>query len=151
MKAIINKDKVTLADTEVYNSGSINYYKLDTEFDESWEGLTKEAILTQGGEGVRIPVSGNYIMIDRAISGKYDIGFIGYTLEYHLTIDTVVDPNKTYYTLQGDIYVVVANPVIADIGTYYEATKDFQVSTNLVQIYFAVGAGQINSNDTDKF
>ena len=46
MKFVLNKD--TLEDIkEVYilNSGSINYYEAEVEYDESWQGLNIEAIL----------------------------------------------------------------------------------------------------------
>ena len=41
--------------------------------------------------------------------------------QYALTTDTTINPNKTYYIKQDDSYIVVENPVVADIGTYYEA------------------------------
>lgn len=47
---------------------------------------------------------------------------------YALTTDTDIDPNKTYYTRSGTApdyeYTPVENPVVEDIGTYYEAHKD---------------------------
>jgi len=41
---------------------------------------------------------------------------------YAKTTDTAVDPSKTYYTKSGDAYTKVTTPVVASIGTYYEAT-----------------------------
>ena len=50
------------------------------------------------------------------------------TTTYALTLDVEIDPNKTYYTRSGTapdyVYTPVANPVVADIGTYYEAFKN---------------------------
>jgi hypothetical protein len=47
--------------------------------------------------------------------------------EYALTYDTEIQPNKWYFTRSGSgtsadpyTYQVVSNPVIADIGSYYE-------------------------------
>lgn len=39
---------------------------------------------------------------------------------YELTKDVAIDATKTYYTKNGDNYIVVANPDVADISTYYE-------------------------------
>ena len=43
---------------------------------------------------------------------------------YQLTTDTEISPGKWYFTRSGTspdyVYTVVTNPVVADIGTYYE-------------------------------
>ncbi len=41
---------------------------------------------------------------------------------YTLTTDQSINNSKTYYTLSGDTYEVVATPVVGDIATYYERT-----------------------------
>ena len=45
--------------------------------------------------------------------------------EYALTTDVAIDSSKTYYTFDAATgeYTAVANPVVADIATYYEMTK----------------------------
>jgi len=45
------------------------------------------------------------------------------TYEYELTQDVEIDPTKTYYVLVDGEYVVVEEPDVADIGTYYEQTS----------------------------
>lgn len=44
---------------------------------------------------------------------------------YILTADIAIDPGKTYYTYNStdDVYEVVEDPDVADIGTYYEYTN----------------------------
>jgi len=39
---------------------------------------------------------------------------------YFLTSDTTVESSKTYYKLEDNVYVIVTNPVDADLGSYYE-------------------------------
>lgn len=41
---------------------------------------------------------------------------------YAKTTDVTVDNTKTYYTKSGDTYTPVAEPAVADIGDYYEAS-----------------------------
>ena len=52
-------------------------------------------------------------------------------LVYIKTTDTVIDLTKTYYVYDSTnkIYNVVANPVVADIGTYYEQTNQAEGSS----------------------
>lgn len=40
--------------------------------------------------------------------------------KYQKTADTVIMNGKTYYTLSGSVYTEVEEPVLDDIGTYYE-------------------------------
>ena len=57
----------------------------------------------------------------------YDAAFI-VPVYYKPTTDTVIVTGKTYYTQDTSTtpytYTVVANPVVADIGTYYEQYSD---------------------------
>ena len=57
----------------------------------------------------------------------YDSAFV-VPVYYMLTSDTSIVTGKTYYTRSGTApnytYTVVASPVIADIGTYYEQYSD---------------------------
>ena len=57
-------------------------------------------------------------------AGKY---YFARSEQYALTEDTMIDPEKTYYTRSGSgteqdpyVYTEVANPDVQDIGTYYE-------------------------------
>lgn len=44
----------------------------------------------------------------------------GKDIEYSLTKDNSIQNGKTYYTKSGNNYIIVTNPVIDDISTYYE-------------------------------
>lgn len=46
------------------------------------------------------------------------------TYEYELTQDVELDPTKTYYVLIEGEFVVVEEPDVADIGTYYEQSQE---------------------------
>ena len=66
----------------------------------------------------------------------------GITSVYHLTNDTAIDINKTYYTRTGTgtsddpyIYIVVETPVVADIGTYYEKYYELTGIDSSIQNY----------------
>lgn len=78
----IDKDKLEIVEPRIINSGSIAYYSVDCEFDDSWNGLVKKAVLIKKGEsqGTQIAVIGNQIYIDKSCYGDYYIGFVGYTL-----------------------------------------------------------------------
>ena len=60
-------------------------------------------------------------------------------IEYTLTTDTALDPNKVYYTKTGDVYNEVTNPDVSDIATYYEASMTYTT--------YALGAGAIEYCD----
>lgn len=83
MKFILNKNILEIENPEDLYSGSINYFEIDVEFDETWDGLTKEAIMIREPEtdGERLAVINNKICLNRKLDGKYFIGFIGYTIE----------------------------------------------------------------------
>ena len=88
MKFIINKDELTVDDKEeIFNSGSVNYYEAEVEFDESWNRLTVKAVIVPmeygayEDEGKSVAVINNKIYIDKKMSGTYGIGFVGYTIE----------------------------------------------------------------------
>lgn len=78
----IDKDKLEITEPRIINSGSIAYYSVDCEFDDSWNGLTKKAVLIKKGDsqGTQIAVIGNQIYIDKSCYGDYYIGFVGYML-----------------------------------------------------------------------
>lgn len=83
MKLILNKDELKIDNKYKTYSGSINYYEVEVEYDESWEGLTKEAIMISSEEekGKAISVINNKIYIDCNTMGVYSIGFVGYTIQ----------------------------------------------------------------------
>lgn len=153
MKLIINDDKLEIEMSKAIKSGSINYYNIECEFNSAWNNLTKEIIIkdVDNENGIKRVVVNGVVNIDQRIKGLYQIGAKGYSLSFALTTDTVINPNKTYYTRSGTegsyIYTKVAIPVLADIGTYYEATKTLQISTNLKRIPVDEGAGEINTTD----
>jgi len=80
MRAVITHDQLEVKDEVLYNSGSIDYYEIDTEFTSDWDNLTKYAIIN-GAEAVKIPVVANKVKVDRNTSGTYYIGFVGYTID----------------------------------------------------------------------
>lgn len=44
MQIKIDKDKATLIQDEIQNSGAINEYEIEVDFSEEWDNLTKKAI-----------------------------------------------------------------------------------------------------------
>lgn len=62
------------------------------------------------------------------------------------TSDTALDQNKTYYTRSGSsgsyVYTPVANPDVANIGNYYEATASEPIYTTYI-----LGSGAIVLDD----
>ena len=83
MKFILNKDTLDITENQIPNSGSINYYEAEVEFDESWNNLTIEAVLVNSAEEIAnsVAVINNKFFIDRKIRGAYKIGFVGYTFD----------------------------------------------------------------------
>lgn len=83
MKFILNKDKLKIEDALTINSGSFSDYLIDVETDESWDGLSIEAIIAieKSNEGISRTVINNQVYIDISKKERYTIGFIGYTIE----------------------------------------------------------------------
>ena len=83
MKFILDKDTLTVTDVETINSGSVNYYEADVEYDKSWDNLVIKAILINNckDEGTQVAVINNKVFLDRNKSGRFKIGFIGYKIE----------------------------------------------------------------------
>lgn len=87
MKFILNEDTLEVDKIAVGNSGSVNYYEAEVEYDESWNNLNIEAIIVKkrcGGNentGTSIAVINNKFFIDKKLCGDYYIGFVGYTIE----------------------------------------------------------------------
>ena len=90
MKFILNKDKLTTVELDKnVNSGAINYYNAEVNYDESWDGLVIEAILIERGKekGTSIAVINKQLSLNISMSQYYSIGFVGYKIE---------DNKKTY-------------------------------------------------------
>ena len=86
MKFILEKDKFKIENqnskNKLINSGSINYYLVDVEHDDAWNGLNIAArIVSRKGTGVSRAVVNNQIYIDKKISESTSIGFVGYRIE----------------------------------------------------------------------
>ena len=83
MKFILNKDTLEIENNEIIVSGSVNYYKVDVEYDESWNDLNIKAIIveTDNKKGISRAVINNKMYIDQSLNGVYSIGFVGYKIE----------------------------------------------------------------------
>lgn len=62
-----------------------------------------------------------------------DGGFEPIATAYALTADVALTTGKAYYTKSGDVYTLVASPVVGSIGTYYEITA----SSAKINVLFA--------------
>lgn len=82
MKIVIENDRIISIDDVNINSGSIQYYKIYFEFDESWNDLTKKVIIInkKTEQAKELAIIDNYIYLDIFESGDYSIGVVGYTL-----------------------------------------------------------------------
>lgn len=112
MKFVINKDTLTIEENKFYNSGSVDYYEAEIQFDETWNDLTIEAIITKMGEnkGIsRSPIN-NKLMLDIQEFGTYTIGFVGYKIENEEKI----------YQISTDLGVIQYNQGAGEIETENE-------------------------------
>ena len=114
MKFILDKDKLTIVNNKpyTYNSGSVDYYEAEVQFDEAWNDLTIEAIITKMGEnkGIsRSPIN-NKIMLDLQENGTYTVGFVGYKIENEEKI----------YQISTDLGVIQYNQGAGEIETENE-------------------------------
>lgn len=114
MKFILDKDKLTIVNNKPYtcNSGSVDYYEAEIQFDETWNDLTIEAIITKMGEnkGIsRSPIN-NKLMLDIQEFGTYTIGFVGYKIENEEKI----------YQISTDLGVIQYNQGAGEIETENE-------------------------------
>ena len=71
---------------------------------------------------------------------------------YVLTIDTEIDPEKTYYTRSGEegsyVYTPVANPVVSELPTYYESAETKILSLTEMPLTLTVSGAGIGSTTT---
>ena len=70
---------------------------------------------------IEVPQSRMYDSIDLN-DGTTAYGYKVAVAKYAKTTDVAIDETKTYYTKSGDTYTAVAEPVLANIGSYYEMT-----------------------------
>lgn len=82
MKIVIEKDKITNIDDININSGSIRYYRIDFEFDETWTDLTKKVVIINRmtEQAKEFAIIDNHMFLDVFENGDYSIGVVGYTL-----------------------------------------------------------------------
>lgn len=136
MKFILNKDTLEVDEAVVGNSGSVNYYEAEVEYDESWNNLNIEAVLVKKDDdvGTSIAIINNKFFIDKKLYGSYCIGFVGYTIEndkktYQISsnlqkiyfdkgageIETEVENLPT--PTEWEIYIAEINKIFNDIET----------------------------------
>ena len=131
MKFVLNKDKLLIQETQYLNSGSINYYEAEVEYDEAWNNLSKEAILIKTGEntGKSIAVVNNKIFIDQDVKGSYSIGFIGYTIENNVKVYQISTKLKTIFFAKGAGEIEVSNssevPTPSEWEIYLAQVQEF--------------------------
>lgn len=103
MKFILNKDILTVADVETINSGSVNYYEAEVEYDNSWDNLSINAILIKSGEeeGAQLAVINKKVFLDREKSGRFKIGFIGYKIENEQKVYQISTNLQSFYIQKG--------------------------------------------------
>ena len=136
MKFILNKDTLEVDEVVVGNSGSVNYYEAEVEYDESWNNLNIEAVLVKKDDdvGTSIAVINNKFFIDKKLSGTYYIGFVGYTIENDKKTYQISSNLKGIYFDKGageieteaeklptptewEIYIAEINKIFNDIKT----------------------------------
>ena len=143
MRFILNKDTLEIENIEVVKSGSVNYYEADVEYDESWNGLTIEAVIVKTDEdtGTSVAVINNKIYIDRNTKGTHCIGFVGYKIEEEKKIYQVsTNLQKMYF----------------DLGAGEIETQNEEVSTPteweiyIAQIQEMLNSSKISVSDLEK-
>ena len=127
MKFILNEDKLTIKNTKKdrQNSGSIKYYEAEVEYDESWNGLTIEAIIVKEKtkEAIAVSMINNKVYIDTDMQGIYSIGFVGYTLQ----------DNSKIYQISTNL-----RPIPYDRGAgQYKTSNKYIPSATEWEIYIA--------------
>lgn len=136
MKFILNKDKLKIEGALTINSGSFRDYLIDVETDESWNGLSIEAIIAieKSNEGISRAVINNQVYIDVSKKERYTIGFIGYTIENNV---------KTYQR-STDLKLI---PIVKGAGEI-QATNTQEIPTESEwEIYLAQVQEFINNGN----
>lgn len=142
MKFILNKDKlvdIVKAENEKNpNSGSINYYEAEVEYDESWNGLSIEAILIkkEEEEGTSVAVIDNKVFIDKKLNGRYSIGFVGYTIENNVKTYQISTDLQAINFIKGAGEIEVSNaedvPTPSEWEIYMAQLQEFMNNANQI-------------------
>ena len=98
--------------------------------------------LQQYGNGYIVPIKSSLLTGSNVLM-QLVVDQINLT-KYILTTDTTINPNKTYFVKEDNTYIVVENPVVADISTYYEA----QIPTFKTDIFLLKVRDSINAEAT---
>ena len=161
MKLILNKDNLELDKIVVGNSGSVNYYEAEVEYDESWNNLNIEAVIVKkyGDKGTSIAVINNKFFIDKKISGDYYIGFVGYTIEndkktYQISSNLkyihfdkgageIETENEELPTpTEWEIYIAQIKSIVSDI----EGLSD-ELNKKVTEVENKLESGELNGKD----
>lgn len=135
MRFKINKDKLEITEPRIINSGSVAYYLVDCEFDDSWNGLTKKAVLIKKGEsqGTEVAVIDNQIYIDKEYFGDYFIGFVGYVLNNENQKIRQISTNlEGFYVDKGAGEITTVETAIPTANEWEIYIQQLQAIANLV-------------------
>lgn len=136
MKFIINDNKLKIELSDTINSGSFRDYLMEVETDESWQGLSIEAIISKkdSNEGIARAVINNEVYIDMPKKERYTIGFIGYTIEN----------NQKIHQKSTDLKII---PIVKGAGEI-EATNTEEIPTQSEwEIYLSLVQEFINNSN----
>lgn len=89
------------------------------------------AVLAKFATIIEVPQTRMYSAVDLN-DGTNAYGYKKGEAIYTKTTDTALVTGKTYYTKSGNTYSAVAEPALADIGTYYELTREAGVNLNFL-------------------
>ena len=98
----VNKDKIEEMElSQIIHSGSISYYEISIEFDESWNDLIKKLVIVDMNRetGREIAIIDNMAYLDIELKGRYKIGFVGYKIE----------DDKKVYQISTDLKKITIN------------------------------------------
>lgn len=136
MKFIINDNKLKIELSDTINSGSFRDYLMEVETDESWQGLSIEAIISKkdSNEGIARAVINNEVYIDMPKKERYTIGFIGYTIEN----------NQKIHQKSTDLKII---PIVKGAGEI-EATNTEEIPTQSEwEVYLSLVQEFINNSN----
>ncbi|MBR2716444.1 MAG: hypothetical protein IKD79_01745 [Oscillospiraceae bacterium] len=128
----LDEDEVPLEDRYLFITPPILGYIQDMETTKSREVLDGFAGI------VRVPQTRFYtgiVQYDGSTEGQEAGGYAKAPAVYAKTSDLAIDSDKTYYTLAGGVYSAVAEPVLADIGSYYEQTGAAGLDINFMIVH----------------
>ena len=101
-KIKVNKDKIEEIELgQIVYSGSISYYEIKVEFDETWNDLIKKLVVVDMNRetGREIAIIENKTYLDIELKGRYKIGFVGYKIE----------DDKKVYQISTDLKKITIN------------------------------------------